>query len=139
MILGIGTDMVNPARFVRWQNYSSERLQRVFTQQELASATVNRMLQSEKLAVRFAAKEAFYKALSAMLLTLGQAQKTASLLTVCKAVEVVNHPWGVPTLAVDWEYLQTLFGGELPKVTVHCSLAHEREMVIAFVVISKIA
>ncbi len=136
MILGIGTDLVDPARFIRWQSYSSERLQRVFTTQELAAATVNGVLVAEKLAVRFAAKEAFYKALSAMLVTLGATQKTASLLTMCKAVEVVNKTWGVPILVIHWDSLQELFGCILPAVSVHCSLAHEREMVVAFVIIS---
>jgi phosphopantetheine--protein transferase-like protein len=135
MILGIGTDIVKPDRFVRWQQYSSERLLRVFTLQELGAATVNGVFAPEKLAVRFAAKEAFYKALSAMLVNLNKTDKAASLLTICKAVEVVTTHWG-PVLTIDWEYLQKLFGCILPRVSVHCSLAHEREMVVAFVIIS---
>ncbi len=136
MILGIGTDIVDPARFIHWQHYSLPRLQRVFSDGELAAAMVNGLLVPEKLAVRFAAKEAFYKALAAMLVRLGQTHKPASLLAVCKAVEVVNTTWQVPTLVVDWDYLQELFACTLPSVTVDCSLAHEKEMVVAFVIVS---
>ncbi len=134
MILGIGTDIVNPTRFVRWQHYSAERVLRVFTLQELEVSTASGKFVPEKLAVRFAAKEAFYKAFSAMLVGLEKTHKTASLLAVCKAVEVVASDWG-PQLLINWEYLQELFGCILPKVYVHCSLAHEREMVVAFVII----
>ena len=136
MILGIGTDIVDPARFIRWQQYSLPRLQRVFSDGELAAVTVNGLLVPEKMAVRFAAKEAFYKALSGMLVHLGKTDKPASLLAVCKAVEVFNTTWQVPTLAVDWDHLQELFACNLPLVKVDCSLAHEKTMVVAFVVIS---
>jgi phosphopantetheine--protein transferase-like protein len=136
MILGIGTDIVAPARFIRWQHYPLSRLKRVFSDDELAAATVQGLLVSEKLAVRFAAKEAFYKALAAMLVYLGKTHKPASLLAVCKGVEVVNTTWQVPILVVDWDYLQELFACTLPLVRVDCSLAHEKEMVVAFVILS---
>jgi phosphopantetheine--protein transferase-like protein len=137
MILGIGTDLVDPSRFVPWAHFTHQRLLRVFSAQEIADATVGGHLRPEKLAVRFAAKEAFYKALSASLVLLGKQARPVSLLAVCQHVHVVSGTFGVPILVVNWGYLNTLFVCTLPSMAVHCSLSHERAMAVAFVVISE--
>ena len=137
MILGVGTDIVQVSRFIRWQQFSQQQRLRVFTAQELEACTQGDQLQPEKLAARFAAKEAFYKAFSASLITLGQTSKGQPLLTVCRAIEIVSTTWQVPQLQVDWNFLNEAFGCTLPDVVVHLSMAHERQSAVAFVVISR--
>src|SRR5690625_1459637 len=58
MIIGIGVDMVDIARFVRQLERTSKLRERLFTSAE-------RHLSLQSLAARFAAKEAVAKALSA--------------------------------------------------------------------------
>ena len=136
MILGIGTDLVAVQRFEPWTTYSNERLLKVFTQQELVDCRNDtRGLLSEKLASRFAAKEAFYKALSNALIKLDKTKVQFSLLFTCSLVQVSYGTWGVPTLSVDWAILEQKIESSLPSPTVHLSIAHERDMASAFVVI----
>ena len=137
MILGVGTDIVHVQRFVRWQSFSQQQRLRVFTAQELEACTYGDQLQPEKLAARFAAKEAFYKALCASLVTLGLTAKGQSFLALCRSIEVVAGTWHVPQLQVDWNFLNKAFGCTLPDVVVHLSIAHERQSAVAFVVISR--
>ncbi|MGL4562140.1 MAG: holo-ACP synthase [Brevinema sp.] len=62
MIVGLGTDIVAVSRMENFiTNKSLERLRRVFTQTECdyAFSSIN---SSERLAARFAVKEAFFKA-----------------------------------------------------------------------------
>jgi holo-[acyl-carrier protein] synthase len=63
MILGIGVDLVEIARLERALDRWGERLsRRLFTRDE-CQACANRQRTAECLAARFAAKEAFFKAL----------------------------------------------------------------------------
>lgn len=137
MILGIGTDIVTTERFIRWTTFSYKRLMRIFSPQEIADATVGSVINPEKLAARFAAKEAFYKALSAAIVLHGLSIKPVSLITMCKNVQVIHGALGVPELLVNWGYLSELFACTLPVMTVHLSLSHEKIMAVAFVVISE--
>jgi len=158
MILGIGTDIVQVSRFKSWQNYSEEQLLRIFSEYELkialrdagfagssrlrqgfvghAGRTVVGVLDLQSLASRFAAKEAFFKALSTALVKLNLTQKTFSFLFACQNVEVIKGEWDVPELKVDWEIFQEKVGKKLPKLNVDLSISHEKEYAISFVVIS---
>jgi phosphopantetheine--protein transferase-like protein len=137
MIFGIGTDLVATERFIPWTTFNYERLMRIFSPQEIADATTAGVILPEKLAVRFAAKEAFYKALSAAMGTLGKTMPPMSLLALCGNVHVVRGHLGAPYLLVNWGYLNTLFACTLPSMTVHVSLSHEKTVAVAFVVISE--
>lgn len=146
MIVGIGTDIVEVKRFSSWLDYSQERLEKVFTPQELhdcfgeesAQLTAETIRASEeKLAVRFAAKEAFYKALSAALVSMNLAQNEFSFLSTCRYVSVVSGTWGVPLLLVDWDFFANKVAKPLPLLQAHLSLSHEKTMALAFVVLSK--
>ncbi len=136
MILGVGVDIVEVARFQSWTKASQQRLSRVFTEQELNDCQRNNnAYDAEKLAARFAAKEAFFKALSATLINLKKTQQTFSLLRLCSAVAVTTPVWGVPVLIVDWKALEKIIHQPLPILTVHLSLSHERSHAIAYVLI----
>ena len=136
MILGIGTDIVLIDRLVRWQSFSHERLHKIFAPSELLDCTEQGVLQPNKLATRFAAKEAFYKALCAALVRLDTPARGASCMAVGKQVTVCYAAWHVPQLVVNWQALDQLFAYTLPPLQVDLSLAHERDHAVAFVVIS---
>ena len=136
MILGIGIDLVSIERFRRWTTYSPAQLARVFSDTELRDCTdAAGVLDPAKLATRFAAKEAFFKALSAALVSLNKTDKTFSLLWLCRHVQVTLGTWGVPMLVVDWAAIEQQIGSPLPKIAVHLSLSHEKEYAQAVVFI----
>lgn len=136
MIVGIGTDIVAVKRFESWQEFPEERLQRIFTQHELE---YSRHFQGgyalERLAARFAAKEAFYKAFSSFIFRQELAIKTPALLVLAPLIEIKNNASGVPDLYVNWVCLCEKIGYEIPAVTVHLSLSHEKDYALAFVVL----
>ena len=88
------------------------------------------------LASRFAAKEAFFKALSAMLVKLKFTEKEFSFLWACKYIEVERGAWDVPTLKISWNVFEEKIGKKFPRIAVDFSLSHERSAAIAFVVLS---
>lgn len=59
----VGFDLVDVARFTRWSSYPDRLLARIFTPEEVAYARAHPSSTAQHLAVRFAAKEALYKAL----------------------------------------------------------------------------
>lgn len=91
----IGLDAVDISRFEHWRNYSIKQLQKVFHIDEIKYALSNPKKTAERLAARFAAKEAFYKALCAT------TNKKYSLLYVFKNVHVNLAENGAPFLVVD--------------------------------------
>lgn len=97
----IGLDAVDISRFEHWSKYSIKQLQKVFHADEIAYAFSNSQKTAERLAARFAAKEAFYKALSAL------TQKKYSLLYIFKHVRVSHRENGVPFLIINPSILST--------------------------------
>jgi holo-[acyl-carrier protein] synthase len=138
MIRGIGVDIVAIKRFERWKQFPPERLNTIFSVQEISDCRADdQTLIIEKLAARFAAKEAFYKALSAVCVSYGLTKNTFSLRSLCLHVEVRYGTWGVPVAKVEWGALERLVGACVPPVNVHLSLSHERDMAVAFVVVEE--
>jgi holo-[acyl-carrier protein] synthase len=137
MILGVGTDITEVARFKTWVAYPHVRLLKIFSLQELSDCQNDgQLLIPEKLAARFAAKEAFYKALSATLVALQKTEKTFSFLSIAFLVRVSYAQWGVPKLVIDWVALSKIINSDLPPLQVHLSLTHEKSYALAFVVIA---
>ena len=124
MIKGIGIDMVEVKRMEHWCD-NLKLLQRYFHQDEVAYVTSRGKSASLSLSARFAAKEAFGKALGTGLSNIA-----------LKDIMVYNEKNGKPELK--------LFGSaqkELEKTganKVHISLSHERENAIAIVLLEKV-
>lgn len=95
----IGLDAVDVPRFEHWSKYSVKQLEKVFHIDEINYAFSNPKKTAERLAARFAAKEAFYKALSAT------TNKTYSLLYILKNVRVGLSENGAPFLIVNCDAL----------------------------------
>ncbi len=131
MILGVGTDLVRVERFVRIAQYERIQLLRMFTPYELDYAIHEGVFSSAKLALRFAAKEAFFKALSAVSLRSNNPQP--KLMTVLRNVGVEHHKTGQPYLAVEWG----AFGYTSAPFDVTLSLSDDGAYALAFVIIQE--
>ena len=114
MILGVGTDVVDLARFEATLERTPTVRERLFTPAEAA-------LPLASLAARFAAKEALSKALGA----------PAGL--DWHDAEVVSDPAGAPSFALRGTVAARL--ADLGALRAHLSLSHDAGVALAFVVL----
>jgi holo-[acyl-carrier protein] synthase len=121
VITGIGVDVVHVHRLERWRS-TPGLLERYFHPQELSAALAKGNGANLALAARFAAKEAFGKALG-----------TGLAGIVLKDIRVVNRHNGKPEIEVLGTALRALERSGAGKV--HLSLTHERDNAIAMVVL----
>lgn len=127
MILGIGIDSVDIGRFTQWHTFSRKQLERIFSAQEIDYCLAVPIKRAQRFAVRFAAREAFFKAL-------GQSNnQNISFLTVCKYVKVINSSRGVPDLQVNWKMFSCL---SHQSIQVFISLTHTDSVATAMVLLS---
>jgi holo-[acyl-carrier protein] synthase len=124
MIKGIGVDFVNIKRMERWCT-NQRLLERFFSGGELLYASARPKAMSQTLAARFAAKEAFGKALG-----------TGLAGFELKDVMVENDASGVPHLQVTGQAVSAL--GKSGANRVHISLSHERDYAIAMIVLESV-
>ena len=128
MIIGLGSDLCNIERIQSSLDRFGERFEnRVFTETERAKAARRPFTKAGTLAKRFAAKEAFSKAV-------GTGFKAGVFM---KDIGVINAPSGAPTLA--------LTGGAAARLAaitpvhheavVHLTLTDDHPWAQAFVVI----
>jgi holo-[acyl-carrier protein] synthase len=123
MILGVGTDICSVERMQRLVDKCGSRfLDRVFTPEEQAHSR-RKAGTAERLAARFAAKEATMKALGT-----GWACGVRFL-----DIRVSNEFGGRPTVSLVGTALQ--WAQSLGVERIHVSLSHERDQAIAFVVL----
>jgi holo-[acyl-carrier protein] synthase len=121
MIVGVGTDLAEVGRISRSVERFGERfLARVFTAHERAYA-MRKANWAERLAARFAAKEAGMKALGT---GLGRGVSWQHL-------EVTNEPSGRPTLRLYSAALDAANAIGVKRISI--SLTHTKEMAFAVV------
>jgi holo-[acyl-carrier protein] synthase len=121
MIVGIGVDVVHVHRMERWRK-TPGLLERFFHPEELSASLSKGSGADLSLAARFAAKEAFGKALG-----------TGLTGIVLKDIMVKNRHNGQPEIKVFGSALEAL--GRSGAGRVHISLTHERDNAIAMVVL----
>ena len=124
MIVGIGVDVVHSVRMERWQN-TPGILSRFFHPHELSDALSRGSGVNLSLAARFAAKEAFGKALG-----------TGLTGIVLKDIMVKNRHNGKPEIEVFGSALSALESSGANKI--HLSLTHEKDNAIAMVVLERL-
>ena len=131
MIKGVGIDLVNVERFNAWATFSRDRLLKTFTHHEVDYSLSERELASDRFAARFAAKEAFFKALCSYL-----GMMPCQLSLILSSVEVLQEPNRAPILRLDYTKLNQLIEpNSLPDLYAHLSISHEKGLAIAFVVL----
>ena len=123
MIVGTGVDVVEVARIrAAVERFGERFLTRVFTAEEVRYCT-SKLNAAERLAARFAAKEAGMKAAGTGLRHGG----------TWHDVEVVRQPGGRPTLRLSGKLAE--FVSRLGATRAHVSLSHTAEQAIAFVIL----
>ena len=128
MILAIGSDLCNIDRIAHSLERFGDRFeQRVVTELERAKAARRPFTKAGTLAKRFAAKEAFSKAV-------GTGFKAGVFM---KDIGVVNAPSGAPTLALTGGAAERLRAITPPghEAVVHLTLTDDHPWAQAFVVI----
>ncbi len=115
MITGIGVDIVEIDRVREAvQEYGDKFLNKIFTKDEIAYCMKRNRLRFPELAVRFAAKEAYSKAIG-----------TGMRGIRWRQIEVVNNSRGKPHIALSGKMCDN----------VHLSLSHSRDHAVASVVV----
>jgi len=125
MIVGIGLDVVHVHRLERWQKIPG-LYERYFHPEELAAARSRGSGEILSLAARFAAKEAFGKALG-----------TGLTGITLKNILVRNNHNGKPCMFLFGDALDAFdrVGGK----TIHLTLTHERDNALAQVLIEGVS
>lgn len=140
MIVGVGSDIVDVASFADQLNEPGSRFAHVFTGRELrrsqARASSHTRAGEEPdaaphLAARWAAKEAFIKAWSGALY--GEPPIVREADVVWAEIEVVQDPWGRPSLALHGAIAHAV-KHTVGEVSYHLSLSHDGPVASAVVV-----
>jgi holo-[acyl-carrier protein] synthase len=122
MILGTGIDIIKISRIDSMiKKWKSSFLDRIFTKEEIAFCMKKR-LPSQNFAVRFAAKEAFLKALG-----LGMRAGIP-----WKDIEVVNNETGRPSIELHRKARETY---QKNIRNIHLSLSHDGEYGFAQIIL----
>jgi len=121
VIKGIGIDVIHVHRMKKWRE-TPGLLERYFNGEELAAVQEKGNSADQSLAARFAAKEAFGKALGSGLRGI-----------VLKDIMVKNKHNGQPEIFVSGTALCALRNSGAEKI--HVSLSHEKDDAIAMVVL----
>ena len=121
MITGIGIDIVHVQRMEKWLK-TPGLLERYFNPEELSSALARGSSAGLSLAARFAAKEAFGKALG-----------TGLAGIVLKDIMVKNRENGRPEVFVYGTAREALERNGASRV--HVSLSHEKDNAVAMIVL----
>lgn len=121
---GLGFDLARVERFSAFAGYSVQILSRVFSKEEISYCLKEPLLSAERFAVRFAAKEAFYKALC----TLGVKR---SFFCICRALSVqTGRNFGA---VVAWQVL-----GLSEDSSILLSVSHEKDVAGAVVFVKTV-
>jgi holo-[acyl-carrier protein] synthase len=124
VLKGIGVDIIEIDRIRdAVDKYGEDFLQRVFTDKEIKYCRGRKNYRIPELAVRFAAKEAYSKAIGTGIAGFGRNNHGIKW----KDVEVVNNKQGKPLFSVN---------GKISE-TAHVSLSHSRDYAVASVYVEE--
>jgi len=129
MIIGHGVDIVSKARFLElYKKFSEKLLNRIFTSKEIELAPINFDNKIGFFAKRFAAKEAFSKALGT---GIGESCSFQD-------IEVLKGNLGKPYIVLSDKIYQYLENNcEKAKLAIHVSISDEKEYIIASVILER--
>lgn len=126
MFIGCGIDVVEASRFAAWHTFSEKKLKRIFSAEEIVYCCAVPSRSAERFAVRFAAREALFKALSMA----GYGQ--IPFLRLCAHIKIHKKSGGEPILVIDWLGLFGLHDGEIMS---SISLSHTYTTATALVIL----
>ena len=124
MIKGIGIDIIEIDRIREAvEKYNDSFLGKVFTEKELRYCRNRKALKYPELAVRFAAKEAYAKAMGTGIKGLGRSNSGIAW----KDIEIINNSHGKPLISIRSEVSQK----------VYVSLSHSQDYAVASVYVEE--
>jgi len=124
MIKGIGIDIIEINRVKEAaEKYGKSFLEKIYSEKELKYCRNRKALRYPELAVRFAAKEAFAKAIGTGIAGFGRSHNGVSW----KDIEIINNSHGKPLLS---------FQGKCSE-KIQVSLSHSRDYAIASVYVEE--
>lgn len=123
MIFGIGNDIIEVQRVQNAAERTSGFLPKIFTENERAYCEKLKTGKYQSYAARYAAKEAFFKAM-------GTGYRNGFAF---HEIEVLNNDLGKPHIKVSGSVAAFLKEKKIQHI--HLSLSHVREMATAFVVL----
>jgi holo-[acyl-carrier protein] synthase len=126
VIISIGTDIVEVYRIRETLERTPRFAERVFTPNERAYCQAKGVSAAQSFAARFAAKEAFLKALGT-----GWRGKIT-----WHDIEIINDEFGVPSFNLSGESLKLM--QKLGANKVHLSLSHTSEHAVANVILERL-
>ena len=125
----IGIDLVEIKRFQHWHNYTDKQLRKLFSQTEITYCRAVSSKSAERFAVRFAAKEALFKALAPY------ARGIVPLFTLCAASEIASDQYGV-RISTQWDMIKNYYPTlDTNKLSIQTSLSHTETTACAVVII----
>jgi len=123
MIFGIGTDIIEVARMEKHLEKNDALMKKLYTEAEQKYCNKGKVTKYQCFAARFAAKEAFFKAL-------GTGYRYGMAF---HEIEVLNDELGKPNIVPHGKVKEFL---EEKKIkSIHLSISHVKEMANAFVVL----
>ena len=127
MIVGLGIDAIEIDRF---SNYSTRKnLQRLFHPEEIIYCLSNPSKSAERFALRFAAKEAFFKALTQA----NGGTPPCPFLTLCSITCIIASP--APTIYIKSDTTPIPIFNECTSII---TLTHTKKIAVAQVILQKI-
>jgi len=128
MIVGVGIDSIEVERFKQWRTYTRTKLERIFSSREIDYCLSIPGKSAERFAVRYASREAFFKALCTMNTNL-----QIPFLAACRKIHIENDERGNPTLTINWN---TLIGND-QNIRNLISLTHTKTIATALVILER--
>ena len=123
MIFGTGTDITEVARIEKAAVRTQAFLDKIFTEKEQAYCEAQKAGKYQSYAARYAAKEAFFKAL-------GTGYRYGMAF---QEIEVVNDGLGKPEIVVHGKVKAFVTKHRISGM--HLSLSHIKETAVAFVIL----
>lgn len=123
MIFGIGTDIIEVDRMEKHLENNDALMRKLYTANEQKYCNKGKVTKYQCFAARFAAKEAFFKAL-------GTGYRYGMAF---HEIEILNDELGKPNIVTHGKVKEFI---EEKKITnIHLSISHIKEMANAFVVL----
>ena len=123
MIIGLGTDLVEVERMAKSIETTGFR-EKIFSPGEIVYCE-SKVNKAESYAARFAAKEAFFKAL-------GTGWRGGMAF---HEIEVINNKLGKPDILINGAVREFIEKKKIARI--HVSLSHLKQMATAFVILEK--
>lgn len=125
MIFGIGTDIIEVKRMEKRLQNNDALKQKIYTAAEQQYCDQGKVTRYQRFAARFAAKEAFFKAL-------GTGYRYGMAF---HEIEVMNDELGKPYIVLHGKVKEYLKKEEVS--TIHLTISHVKKMASAVVVLEK--